>query len=546
MKKALLMIGGEYHPFDSCGRILADHLQRNGSADCTVTDDRDAFRKLDGLDVVIAYTQGGRLTEVQEAGLCDWVKRGGAFVGIHCAADSWVENERYMEMIGSQFTGHGPVTEFQVDVSDGEHEVMRRLSGFRITDEFYLLKKRTDQDLHWLAAGSWQFASHPLAYCREYGKGRVFYTALGHDERAFRHPAFQKLIHRAIWWGTRSNQAGPVRFGIVGYGGAFNMGKCHADTIRQTPDLSVTAVCDSDARRLEIARQEQPDVQVFTDVRKMAASGSIDVGVIVTPHNSHAPIALELLEAGVGVVCEKPFCLTIDEATRMIDAAREKRVLLTAFHNRRWDADFLTLRKIIDDGLLGEVFHVEAFMGEYRHPGYWWRSHKPISGGAIYDWGAHFTDWILHLMPYRMESVTGFMSKRVWHDVTNEDHCKAIIRFEGGRSAELEISSIAAAGKPKFRILGTKGGLTSGWEPPVHVTTHVHGAAEKMEIPFVESRWAADFYAVIADHLLGGEPLPITPESARRVIAVFELAEKSSRTGQAEPVTIEGEVESEK
>ena len=85
----------------------------------------------------------------------------------------------------------------------------------------------------------------------------------------------------------------------------------------------------------------------------------------------------------------------------------------------------------------------------------------------------------------------------------------------------------------------TAGGLTAHWDPPVYVTTYVHGAAEKMEIPFVESRWAVDFYIGLADHLIGGEPLEITPESARRVIAIFELAEKSSRTGQAEPVPFE-------
>ncbi len=536
MKKALFIIGGEWHRYEACAEILAAFLKGHGSVDCTVTQDRDAFRKLEGYDVVIAYTQGGKLTEPQERGLCDWVSAGGAFVGIHSAADSWVENERYMEMIGSRFETHGPVTEFIVNVSDLAHDVTRGVGEFRVTDEFYILKRRTEADLHWLMSGNWRTVLHPMAYVREYGKGRVFYTALGHDERAFHHPSFQKLIYRAIWWTTRSTKPGPVRFGVVGYGGAFGMGKCHADSILKTPGLELTAVCEVDPARLKVAAEEQPGAQPFDSVEKLAASGTVDAAVIVTPHNTHAPIALTLLEAGVGVVCEKPFCLTIDEATRMIDAARERSLLLTAFHNRRWDADFMTLRNIIAEGWLGEVFHVEAYMGQYKHPGYWWRSHKPVSGGVMYDWGAHFVDWILNLMPHRMESVTGFLSTRVWHDVTDDDHGKAIIRFEGGRSAELEVSNASAAGKPKFRILGTKGGLTANWDPPVHVTTHAHGDVRKMDVPFVESRWAIDFYAGVRDHLLGGEPLPVTPESARRVIAVLELAEKSSETGQAEPV----------
>lgn len=541
MKKALLLIGGEWHPFTSCGEILATFLRENGSADCTVTGDRDALCRLDGYDVVLIYTQGGKLTAAQEKGLCDWVTAGGAVVGIHCASDSFVENERYMEMIGGQFDGHGPVCTFTVNVSDGEHEIMRGLGEFRITDEFYILRKRTQKDLYWLASGNWQSTLHPLGYTREYGQGRVVYWALGHDERAFRHPAFQKLMHRSIWWATQSAKAGPVRCGVVGYGGSFSMGKCHADTVKDTRGLSLTAICEVDPARLKIAREEHPEAATFATVKEFAAAGVADAAIIVTPHNTHAAIALELLNAGVGVICEKPFSLTIDEATRMIEAARKRKLLLTTFHNRRWDADYLTLRKIIADGLIGEVFHIEAFMGEYKHPGYWWRSDKAVSGGVIYDWGAHFTDWILNLMPGRMESVTGFFGKRVWHDVTNEDYGKAIIRFEGGRSAELEVSSIASVGKPKWRILGTRGGLTCNWESPVHVTSYVHGTAEKIEVPFVETRWAADFYVGIVDHLLGGEPLQITPESARRVIAVFELAEKSAQTGQAMPVPHEDE-----
>lgn len=538
MKKALLMIGGEFHPFDACGRILADFLKSYGTAECTVTSDREAFRKLGGYDVVIVYTQGGKLSKAQEKGLCDWVAEGGAFIGIHCANDSFVGNERYMEMLGTQFSGHGPVCEFAVNIADQEHEVSRRFSEFRITDEFYLCKRRTKADLHAVMTGKWQFEKQPAAYVREYGRGRVFYTILGHDERAFRSPSFGKLIHRGIWWATQSNKNKAVRCGIVGYGPTFGMGKLHADFIRKTPGLVVTAVCDIDPKRTDVAAKEQPDIRTFDNHKKMAASGLVDIAINITPHNVHAPLSLDLLKAGIGVVSEKPFCITVEQATKMIKAAREKKVLLTVFHCRRLDADYLAIRKIIDDGLIGEPFHCEAFLGSYQHPGDWWRSHKPISGGGIYDWGAHFMDWILNLMPYKMQSVTGFMSKRVWHDVTNEDHCKAIIRFEGNRSGELEVSSIAAVGKPKWRILGTKGGIVYDWNKPVQVTSYAGGVKQQIEVQHPQDDWAP-YYMRLADHLLGGEPLMVTPESARRVIAVLELAGKSNKSGKAEPVPFE-------
>lgn len=539
MRKVLLLTGGEWHDYEGCARILADYLAAQGSVACDVSSDRQALLRLSEYSSVVLYTQGGRLSDEQEKDLCDWVRAGGSLIGIHSAADSWCDNQAYMEMLGSQFIGHGPVCEFSVNISDAHHPVMRGFRDFRVTDEFYILRKRTEANLHWLASGNWQTALHPLAYVREYGRGRVFYTALGHDQRTFQHPMFQKLILRALRWTTRADQPGPVRMGVIGYGGSFSMGKCHADTIRATAGLALTAICEVEPQRLAVAGQEHPGTELFPSVKAMIQSGTVDAAVIVTPHDTHAAIGMQLLEAGIGVICEKPFCLTIDEATRLINLARERQTLLTVFHNRRWDADYLTIQSIIARGLIGEVFQIEACMAEYKHPGYWWRSHKPVSGGVMYDWGAHFVDWILNLMPYRMESVSGFLHKRIWHDVTNEDHGKLLIRFEGGRTAELEISYLAAVDKPKWRILGTWGGLTSTWDPPVRVTSFLGGKEEKLEVPFIDTRWAADFYVGLVDHLLGGDPLQVTPESGRRIIAVLELAGRSSETGIAQTVPIE-------
>ena len=540
MKKALVMLGGKYHPFESCGKILEEFLKRRGMCEPTLTTDREAFRHLDGYDLVIGYTQGGELTPEQEKGLCGFVENGGGFVGIHCASDSWVKNEAYMEMVGSHFAGHGPVTEFAVTISEPDHEVTRRVQDFRITDEFYILEKKTET-FDVLATGTWHFETHPMAYVHTYGEGRVFYTALGHDERAFTNPSFQKLMYRAVRWVTKETERKAVRCGIVGYGGAFNMGKHHADTIRRIPGLEVTAVCDINPKRLELAREEQPGVETFDHVQKMIEADAIDLGVVVTPHNTHAELAIALAEGGKHVVCEKPFSITIEEATAMIEAARKKGVMLSTFHNRRWDGDFMTIRTIIQDGLIGEVFHIEACGAGYSPPRYWWRSHKPISGGAIYDWGAHFVDWILNLMPGKMESVYGFFHKRVWFDVTNEDQCHAIIRFEGGKYAEFQRSSIAAVGKPKWRILGTKGGILMETGDAIKVVTYTRGVREELSVPVMEGQWDAYYYN-IADHLLAGEPLAVTPESARRVIAVLSLAERASETGQPQPVPYEDEV----
>ena len=213
--------------------------------------------------------------------------------------------------------------------------------------------------------------------------------------------------------------------------------------------------------------------------------------------------------------------------------------MLSVFHNRRWDDDFLTIRKIVEDGLLGEVFQVEACTGGYGHPGYRWRSHKPISGGAFYDWGAHFVDWILRLVGKRVTQVSGFFHNRWWEHTTNEDQTEAIMRFEGGEVGNLQISNLAAATKPMWRILGTLGSLTCqtfGTNP--HVVSHASGVRFEGEIPLAPSCWP-QYYRNVADHLLLGEPLEVKPEQARETIAVIETAERSSSLGRSLPLPAE-------
>jgi len=312
------------------------------------------------------------------------------------------------------------------------------------------------------------------------------------------------------------------------------MGRAHAGYISQTKGLELVAVCDIDPARRKLAREEHPGVKTYASVGELLSKGDFDLAAVVTPHNTHAPIALRLLKAKKHVVLDKPMCLTVKEADAMIAAAKKSRVMLSVFHNRRWDGDFMTLMDLIGRGLIGEVFHVEAWGGGYGHPGTTWRADKQICGGALYDWGAHYVDWILHLIPKRMVSITGFFHKRVWMDVTNEDHVEAIVRFEGGEVANLQQSQIARAGKPRWHILGTKGAIVDQGGS-FRVYTEAGGLPAQLDVPYQKSRWEA-YYETVADHLLRGKPLAVTPESARRVIEVIEFAERSAKAGRTIPV----------
>lgn len=329
-----------------------------------------------------------------------------------------------------------------------------------------------------------------------------------------------------------------IRGAVIGYGAAFNMGKHHASLMNSTEGLKCVAICDVDRTRTKAAKADFPDVAVYNNFQTMLKKENIDLVTVVLPHNLHAPVSVECLKAGKHVIVEKPMCITIAEATEMINTAKEKGVMLSVYHNRRWDSDFWTLLELVRSGVIGKVFHVEMWGGGYGHPGTWWRSDKKISGGAFYDWGAHYLDWLLHIIPSKMINVTGFFQpKRVWTDVTNEDHVQAVIRFADGAVADVQMSNIAKVGKPRWRVLGEKGAIVSEGDA-FRVYSVEKGFPAEQTVKF-HGRPGPNYYQNIVAHLQKGEELIVKPEEARRVIAIMELAEKSSRSHQAEPVPYE-------
>jgi predicted dehydrogenase/type 1 glutamine amidotransferase len=545
-----MLTGGGYHPFDSCAGIARQFLADGGFGAAEVTEDRSALTRLDGYDAVVVYTQGGRLEPAEEAGLTDFVRAGGGFVGIHCANDSFKENDAYMEMIGTQFASHGHMVNVQVEADpDAERVIPRTAKSFHCFDEFYITKPRTQAELMPFHHGWWKFERHPLGYTRPYGKGQVFYTALGHDERAFRNPNFQETVTRGLAFVTGQLEKPPIRFGLVGFGPHFKMGQRHSNDINATAGLVVTAACDLDPARLEAAREHLGSgLATFTDYKEMAASGLVDVAVVILPHNLHHRVTCDLLKAGLGVVVEKPMAITVEECDDMVNVAREKGLFLSVYQSRHWDADMWTIRKVVEEGLIGEVFSVEHDMQNYRQPRHWWRSHKEISGGIIYDFAGHGFEKIFQILPRtnakgepinRNAIVVGNNLKRVWCDTTNEDYVRIYVKFDTGFECQMIQSSISAVRGPRWRVTGTRGGLTAEGDG-VHVTT-VSDDGEKRHtvVPYVEGLSWQSFYANVADHLQFGAKLVITPALARATIKCVRAGELSSETNQAVPVEID-------
>ncbi len=327
------------------------------------------------------------------------------------------------------------------------------------------------------------------------------------------------------------NEQEIIRCGVVGYGGAFNMGHRHLTSMERNPGMTAAAICEPDASRRQVAQEEWPQARVYARLDDMLAAEDLGLVAIITPHDTHGELAVQCLNAGVSVVCEKPMAITTDEVKAMIQAAERNKVVLSTFHNRRWDGDFMALRELIcTEQLIGRVFRIEAAIGGYGPQGKWWRANRRISGGSIYDWGAHFTDWILNLVPEKVDWVSGYQVKNpAWDEYTNEDHSEYTLQFSGGCVATLTVSNLSMLGKPRWRILGEWGAIedTGG---KFMVKTLVKSRQLGAEIAFQNSDWDA-YYRNIHEHLTKGADLVITPESAARVIAVLEAANASASSG---------------
>jgi predicted dehydrogenase len=418
-----------------------------------------------------------------------------------------------------------------------------------VTDRWPVQDKVAD-DVEVLLTASMAFADHPVATWRP-ATGLGVLT-VGSTPSTYADPGWQRLVHRLLRRVTGTTDGPAIRVGLLGYGA---IGPEHSAAVDLTAGLELAAVCDPRPERLQAAQLAVPGVRLHATGEDLLADDGVDLVVVSTPPDTHAPWVLRCLEAGRHVVVEKPFCLTVAEADRQIALAAERGLTLAVYQNRRWDPDYLALKKVVRSGQLGEVFHYESFIGGYGHPCNYWHSDQEVSGGAIYDWGSHYLDWALDLFPAPVEWVSATAHKRVWHDVTNADHTRVLVHFADGVEAEFTHSDLAAALKPKFYVLGTAGGLIGDWRHERVVARSPIGtlaedrlahsdapAALRLFTPdgrggtsetllSVPPAPAQPFHRQLADALLSGEPMELSPEGSRRTIAVMQAATASARDG---------------
>jgi predicted dehydrogenase len=343
-------------------------------------------------------------------------------------------------------------------------------------------------------------------------------------------------------------QTPSVKVGIVGYG--FASATFHAPLILATPGLSLACVASSKAA---LVRQALPGVSVASSPAALFADPAIDLVVIATPNDSHYPLAMQALAAGKHVVIDKPFTLDVAQATHLIALAGQAGRLLSVFHNRRWDGDFLTVARLLASGQLGQVRHVESHFDRYRpQVQNRWREASVDGGGLWYDLGIHLADQALQL--FGQPSALWLDLQRQRDGALTDDWFHAVLHYDGLRVI-LHASALTAAPAPRFVLHGTSGSFvkfgldtqedalkrgetpgSAGWgEDPVHGSLTL-GQAPGAPHPGMAGDYTV-YYAGIRDAITLGAAPPVTAESARDAMRIIELGRESAHSGRLVRVT---------
>jgi predicted dehydrogenase len=270
----------------------------------------------------------------------------------------------------------------------------------------------------------------------------------------------------------------------------------------------------------------------------------------------HASLALAAIDAGLHVVVEKPFAAHADDGRRVVETAQRLGRVLTVFHNRRWDGDFLTVAQIIASKSVGSVTRLESRIERWQpdaNPSAWRQRPEPnAAGGLLYDLGSHLVDQAMHLFGRPLSIYAETLHRRP--GVTVDDDTFIALEHGGGVYSHVSVSAVAPIPAARFRLLGTRGAYTkdgldiqeeqlrSGLRPngaefgvePEARWGHINVDGQTRLYPTAAGRWV-DFYPQVADAIRNGGPPPVDPHDAVAVVEVLEAVLESARTRSIVP-----------
>ncbi|MDX6728487.1 MAG: scyllo-inositol 2-dehydrogenase [Baekduia sp.] len=339
----------------------------------------------------------------------------------------------------------------------------------------------------------------------------------------------------------------PLRVALAGFGLAGEV--LHAPFIAAAPELELTAVVTRDPERRRRLAEHHPQARPVD--RLEDALPEADLVVVVAPNRFHVPLATEALDAGRHVVVDKPLAVTAAEGRALADRAAAAGLVLSVFHNRRWDDDFLTLRRVVAEERLGSVLRCESRFDRWRpapKEGAWREGGDPADGGGLLlDLGSHLVDQAVQLLG-PVSHVYAELDRRRPGAAVEDDVFVALTHIGGARS-HLWAGVHGAHPAPRFRVLGDRAAFVSngldpqeamlragaspqdpgfGRRPADAAATLWDGAHDTPQPVTMEAgRWGA-FYAGVIASIRTGAPPPVTAAEAVGVLALLEAARESA------------------
>jgi scyllo-inositol 2-dehydrogenase (NADP+) len=352
-----------------------------------------------------------------------------------------------------------------------------------------------------------------------------------------------------------------IQVGLIGFGFAGRI--FHSNVIQAVEGLELAAIVQRNGSEAATAF---PQVRIVTSVEELLQDASIELVVVATPNASHLPIARQCLLAGRDVVIDKPFALSSTEAAELVRLARDRGRLLSVYQNRRWDGDFLTVRKLLGEDRLGRLVMFASHYDRFRplprlHA---WREDGGPGGGVLWDLGAHVVDQALVLFGV---PASVWASVRIEREGARVDDAFDLhlhypvshsVAVPSGLSVWLRATCLARDPGARFTLNGTQGTFRKfgmdgqeahllagdvfssqpwGVEGPEHwgtLTADEGGEPVSTRVP-TEAGDYRGYYMNIRDALRGHAALEVTPLQAWRTMRVLEMAVESSRSGNTIP-----------
>jgi predicted dehydrogenase len=332
---------------------------------------------------------------------------------------------------------------------------------------------------------------------------------------------------------------------LVGYG--LGGEAFHAPFLATTPGLELTTIVTGDPERRERARRRFPEVRLAATMEEALDAGEHDAAVIATANVAHVGLALAAIERGLHTVVDKPLAVASASGRQVVEAAREAGVVLSVYQNRRWDDDFTTLRRLLEEGALGMPLRFESRFERWRpavEHGRWREEPAPEQGGGLLlDLGSHLVDQAIQLFG-APRTVYAELDARRAGAAVDDDVFVALTHHSGVRS-HLWASATAANPGPRFRLLGSRAAFTSdGLDPQEDelragrlptdegfgvrpVTASLGTPGSEVAVPLAPGRYAA-FYEGFVAAVREGAPPPVDPLDAVLALEVLEAARRSA------------------